>query len=126
MEGTKLQLLTALPNAAKQLAADLQTLELDVHGKTAIVTSVPSASRAVQAGFRSQGVEAQIVQTVRDLGIDNSVGRKRRVKTHKVRLGKAFRRAARAKNITDHNGPGLKIFNTASIPQAFYGHVILV
>jgi hypothetical protein len=61
--------------------------------KSAIMSTCRKIAIQIQKALREEGVECRIANEVRDLGINNTLAKKRGKKDHEVRMTKAKRRA---------------------------------
>eukprot|EP00972_Heterocapsa_arctica_P021237 3125767-Heterocapsa_arctica.AAC.1 len=70
----------------------------------------------------NRGIQVKVANTVRDLGIDATLGTRRSTPTSRARTGKSFRRMVKIKVLGKFNKKAAKLLQTGARPQATWGH----
>ena len=126
VQGTLAFVTKELTTTANQLVQGLHRLNLNISNKSTLVCTHKEITTAVQKTLWDQHrLRIGSSHTGRDLGIDNSVGRRRRTPTTAQRKTKARLKNPRVKRIAALGGPGLKLHHTSTQPQFNYGHQAL-
>ena len=113
---------TNIVNAATFLARSIQTKGSRVSPKSTILASDPTLAREIQLELSNRGVQLKVSSEARDLGIDATCAKKRRLQTQKGRFAKSIARAKVIKGLVKKKAQAKSLVNTGAKPQLTWGH----
>ena len=122
VQGLRASVLSKTVQAASDLVSALRKKGARISPKSAILSSDPKLSRRVQQLLRGRGVDLKVAVDARDLGLDATVAKRRRVGTFKARFAKGAARAKVIRRLVRVNKKAALLARTGAKPQMVWGH----
>jgi len=102
-----------------------QELGLRLSPKAAVVATNPVIGKHVSEFFKRKGIAVRCCTEARDLGVNNTAGKRRRVGILRDRIGKAKVRAQRIGILVKGDVRARRLVKTGAWAQASWGHQVL-
>ena len=110
-------------DAGVAFAEGMNELGAKVSSKSVVLASNMALAKRIARGIsRKTGLHMAVVTSGRDLGLDSTMGKARRVGISHKRFLKAIGRTKKIEQLTKARRPaGRKLCNTGALPQASWG-----
>eukprot|EP00973_Karenia_brevis_P034129 4707918-Karenia_brevis.AAC.1 len=121
-EGTPRYIMRMFLPAAEGLVVALRKLRLQLSPKSTLVSSSMQLAREVQKQLAFKGIEVKVCAYARDLGNDDTAGRRRVTATFAARNAKASKKENKLKKMRALGAPVVKYLRQSVVPQRMWGH----
>ena len=122
VQGLRSHVVAKTVQAASDLVSSLRRKGARISTKSVIRCSDPKLSKHIQQVLRGKGIDLKMDVEARDLGLDSTCAKRRRLRSFKNRFAKGLARAGVIKNLVKVNKQARRLITTGAKPQLVWGH----